>query len=315
MKIAVIGTGGVGGYFGGKLARAGHDVTFVARGAHYDALASRGLTVKAVDGDFQVHPLRVVDRIGKLDRPDLVLVATKTYDRDVAGAQLREVVSPSTTVIPLLNGIDNDLRLQALLPGTRVYAGLAYVISARTEPGVIVQSAGPRTLVFGERKNPENRALQAIASMMREAGIDATAAADIEEQLWIKFLWIVTFAGMTSVCRSSIGAIVNDPESYALLVRCCDEAIAVGRAEGVSIGDVARAQILDKAEKYRTVGSDAKASMLVDIEHGRQTEIDSLNGAIVRLARSHGLSVPIHETITCAVKLATAAFRSSSAEH
>ncbi len=293
MKIAVIGTGGVGGYFGALLARHGVDVTFVARGEHFEMLRTKGLHVQSVEGDIQISPCKVVNSVEQLSSPDLVLVTTKTYDRDQACSMLREVISPSTIIIPIQNGIDNDLRAKELLPHSKIYPGLAYIISTRTKPGLVEQTAGPRTLFFGDRDRAGNSKLE------------ATVSEDIELEIWKKFLWIVTFAGMTALCRSPIGNIVNDKEAFEMYVRCLDEGITVARAVGVQISDALREDIIEKSGHYRTTGSSAKSSLLVDIENERRTEIESLNGSLVRLAKEHGIPVPYNEAIYTAVRIAS----------
>ncbi len=306
MRIAIIGTGGVGGYFGGLLARAGEQVTFVARGEHFAKMRDSGLTVKNVEGDFHLSRVDVVDSISKLIRPDLVLITTKTYDRDRAARELIEVAGPETVVIPIQNGIDNDARVREILTVPQVYTGLAYIISARTAPGVIEQTAGPRTLIFGDRTNPANPQLRQVESVMKSAGIRASFADDIDRELWLKFLWITTFGGMTSMCRSPIGRIVNDPETFRFYVACLDEALSVAQALKLKVGPADRDEIIKKSEHYQHTGSHAKSSMLIDIENGRPTEIEALNGTLVRLAKEAGVPVPRHEAIYHAVRLSTA---------
>lgn len=305
MRFAIIGVGGVGGYFGGLLARNGEDVTFVARGAHYDALKKQGLSLKSVDVSFENLPISVVESPAHLEDPDVIFIATKTYDRDQVAEQLSASLSEKTVVIPVQNGIDNDLQLERIIPKAQVYPGLAYIISERTAPGVVEQTAGPRTIFFGERKVAENSKLRELESIMRSAGILATASPDIERELWSKFLWITTFAGMTALCRCEIGAIVNDQRAFDLYIRCLDEGIAVARAAGVVFDEEARSKVIEKSEHYRHTGSHAKSSLLIDIENRRRTEIESLNGAIVRLAQENGIQVPIHESIYTAVRLAS----------
>ena len=304
MKFAIIGVGGVGGFFGGLLARAGNNVTFVARGEQFDALRKQGLTVNTVEGNFTIERVNVVDTVAQLRSPDVVLITTKTYDLDGVADQLAEVIEPETIVIPVQNGIDNDLRLKARLPDARVHPGLAYIISTRTAPGLVEQTAGPRTIFFGDRRKVPNAQLQKLEELMRKAGILATCSPDIELELWTKFLWITTFGGTTAVCRSAIGPIVNDPEAFEWYVRCLDEGIAVAQAHGVPIDDEARAKIIEKSEHYRHTGTHAKSSLLVDLEHKRPTEIESLNGALRRLARKVNVPTPINESIYYAVKLA-----------
>ncbi|MCB0323045.1 MAG: 2-dehydropantoate 2-reductase [Bdellovibrionales bacterium] len=312
MRIAVIGVGGVGGYFGGLLARHGLDVTFVARGEQFAALQHSGLTVRSVAGDFTLPAVSVVESVRQLEAPDLVLVATKAYDCEEVCRQLVDVIAESTIVIPIQNGIDNDRKVKEHLSIGQVFPGLAYIISTRTGPGVIEQTAGPRTLLFGDRDNPTNPRLKEIEAVMRGAGILATASSDIELELWTKFLWITTFAGMTALCRCPIGVIVNDEEAFAWYVRCLDEGISVAEASGISLGDEPRAKIIEKSEHYKHTGSHAKSSMLVDLENGRRTEIEALNGTIVRLAEEHGLSVPVHQAIYHAVRLSSSHYLDTS---
>ena len=311
MKFGIVGVGGVGGYFGGLLARAGYDVTFVARGPQYTALKNTGLTVRSVEGDSTVSPITVVDSAAALPECDVILITTKTYNLAEVVMQLAEIINAETIVIPIQNGIDNDLRIKELLPRAQAYPGLAYIISARTTPGVIEQTAGPRTLIFGDRESANNPRLQQLETLMREAGILATCAANIEHELWTKFLWITTFAGITAVTRSAIGPIVNDPDALEWYIRVLDEGISVARALGITISQEMRASIIEKSEHYKHTGTHAKSSLLIDIEHKRQTEIDALNGTMVRLAKEHGLRVPIHESIYHAVRLATKSYSES----
>lgn len=302
MKFAVVGVGGVGGYFGGLLARFGYDVTFVARGEQFRSLSSSGLTVNSVDGNFHLDRVKVVDSPSKIEA-DLVFVSSKTYDLAGIAAQLRQGQGSRAVIIPLQNGIDHDLRLKAELPEAEIYPGLVYIISARTAPGVIDQTAGPRTMFFGDRNSRDNPKLRQVEADLRAAGVLANYAPEIELELWNKFLWITTFGGTTAVCRSPIGTIVNDPNVFNWYVACLDEGIAVARACGIDITDKIRAKIIEKSEDYRKTGAQAKSSLLIDLELGRQTEIEALNGAMVRLARDHGVKVPIQESIYHAVRL------------
>ena len=301
MKISVIGVGGVGGYFGGLLAKAGADVEFVARGEHYQQLAAKGLKLNTVEGSFEI-PLRVVDRISKLKNTEVVLVTTKTYDNEAVAAELAEVVTADSVVIPIQNGISNDIFLQESLPLATVYPGLAYIISSRVAPGEVSQTAGPRTIIFGERKVAYNAQLSELEALMKSAGLLATASGDIERELWRKFAWLTTFAGMTSLCRCPIGPIVNDERALALLIKCLDEALAVAAAEGSAFSEEERNEMVSKTAAYRTANGESKSSMLVDLENRRRTEIESLNGTIVKIAKRHGIKVPTHEAIAVSVE-------------
>ncbi len=300
MKIYVVGSGGVGGYFGGRLARAGYDVTFVARGQHREALATKGLRVKSVAGDFNVYPAQVIGAIREITDPDLVLFAVKTYDTDDVATELAAVVNRDTTVITFQNGVDNDHRIREHIKNAAVHPGLAYVITTKTQPGLIEQTGGPRKLIFGDRVKPDNPRLIEIVGLMRDAGVDATASDDISRDLWKKYMLIVAFSGMTAVCRSPIGKVLGDAEARSLYERCVMEAISVAQAMGVNVAG-------DALEAIMAVSGDfapgSKSSLLVDVENERRTEIESLNGTLVRLARKHKVDVPVNALIYAAIKL------------
>jgi len=303
MKVYVIGTGGVGGYFGGLLARAGGDVTFLARGDHYKAIAQNGLQIKNVVGDFTINPAKVISSTKEIEAPDLVLISVKTYDTEEISKQLNEVVNKDTVVMSLQNGIDNDEQIKKHLANAIVVPGCVYVIAERTAPGIISQTAGPRKMVFGSKDKSLENKLRAIEKFMRESQIDVTYAKDIDKGLWTKFLFIVPFAGMTSVCRSSIGTIVNDADSFNIFKRCLSEVLQIAKKLGIDVGDEEHAKIMQRCEDYKYKDQGAKSSMLVDIENGRRTEIETLNGKVCQLARQLGIDVPVNEVIYSSIKL------------
>jgi 2-dehydropantoate 2-reductase len=305
MKIAVIGIGGVGGFFGGLMAKAGLDVTFVARGEHFEQIRTQGLDLSTTEGDFHIQIPHVVDHISKLTSPDVVFICTKTYDRNHVAEQLNSVVHADTIIIPLENGIDNDLIIREHCKTGKIYAGVVYLISAKIEPGKIHQMPGPKKIFFGERNVIANHKLIEVENMLRQAGIEASASDDIIREIWLKFVWLTTFAGMTSLCRSPIGPIIADQDSKQLLFNCLDEAIAVAASQGIVLADEEREGLRLKSEEYLIKGPQSKSSMLVDIENLRLTEVESLNGIIVALGRKYGVAVPIHETIYSAVKIAS----------
>lgn len=313
MKVVFIGVGGVGGYFGGLLAKSGIDTTFVARGEQLRALRERGLSVRTVDGSFDLPKISVVPSVSLAGTPDVIFVSTKTYDRDSVARELASLTNGEPTVIPLQNGIDNDLRIKAIAPRLKVVPGLAYIISARTAPGVIEQTAGPRTIFFGERSGEDNLLLVELEALMRNAGIRATYSRHIEKDLWLKFAWLTTFAGMTALCRCPIGRIVRDEETFRLFLQCYGEVCAVAAAEGMSFSEAEQREAERRAEEYRLSGGHAKSSLLVDLEQRRPTEIESLNGAVVQLAQKHGIPVPTHETIWCAIRAAADEYLSQRA--
>lgn len=299
MKIYVVGTGGVGGYFGGLFAKAGNDVTFVARGENYQAINENGLIVKSVTGDFEIKPAKVIEHITDITNPDLILFTVKTYQTEGAATELTTVVSPSTIIITFQNGVDNDEKIKQLISGTHIYPGIAYVISTKTGPNVISQTGGLRKLVFGDRKDPANPDLQQVETLMKKAGIDAVLSDDINCDLWKKFLFIIPFAGLTAMHRQTIGEILSKPATTRAYEACLVEAIEVAKKNGVRLDD----DIFDTVmatTKNTTPG--AKSSLLIDIETGRPTEIETLHGTLLRLAKEKGIDVPVNEEIYLKVK-------------
>lgn len=299
MKIYVVGTGGVGGYFGGLLARAGQDVTFVARGEHLQAIRRKGLVVKSVAGDFTVAPAQAIGEVAQIVDPDLVLFTVKSYDTKEAARELAAMVHEGTTIISFQNGVDNDLQIREEVQRGDIFPGAAYVVSTKTHPGLIEQTGGPRKLIFGDRDNPGNPRLKEIEQLFQSAAIDATASDDITRDLWEKFIFINAFSGMTALCLSPIGEVLGDSRTRALFERCLREAISVARAMRVDIAESRFDAMMATALNF---APDSKSSLLVDVEAGRRNEIEALNGALARFGRQHGVDVPINELIYGAIK-------------
>ena len=302
-KFAVVGVGGVGGYLGGMLANSGLDVTFVVRPPAAEVLKSKGLTLKTVDGEIVLPSVSAVESPSKLSNVDVVLLTTKTYDLEDAVMQLPETVQRNSMLITFQNGIDNDQRVKDKLARAEVFPGVAYIVSARTAPGVIEQSAGPRKFLIGERGQEINHKLADVALVMRDAGIDISVSPNIEKELWTKYIWILAFAGVTAACRSPIGRIVNDANGYRMFTRCVDEGITVARALNVNIGEAERSIVLGKADGYKTKGTGAKSSLAIDLDNGRRTEVEAIHGAIVRIASAMGIDVPTIETMYNSIRL------------
>lgn len=300
MKIYIVGSGGVGGYFGGLLAKADNDVTFVAREEHYKAIKENGLIVKSVVGDFEVKPAQVVESISEITKPDLIIFAVKTYDTDEVAKQLASVVNENTIIVTFQNGVDNDNQIKKHIKNAQVYPGSAYVISTKTKPGLIEQTGGLRKLTFGDRNNPDNSKLKEIEKLMKEAKIDATASNDIARDLWKKYMFIAAFSGMTAICRSPIGKVLGDPLTKSLYERCVKEAISVAKAMKVNVAD-------DALESIMTISGntapDSKSSLLIDVENGRRNEIETLNGTLVKFAKQYKVDTLINGLIYGAIKL------------
>ena len=303
MKTTIIGAGGVGGFFGGKMIKNGKDVTLVARGAHYEALKSQGLTVKCVEGDFHLPDVPVIATIGAMSDSDLVLIFVKTFHTPEVARQLRQVIQADTLVITFQTGLDNDLQFQDALAHPFVFPGLAYINSSRTAPGVIEQISGPCTLTFGARDAQDNRRLHEVLQLFRRAQINANLAADIEQEIWTKLIWISAFAGLTAIHRSPIGPILNDVQGKHLFHRCLAEAEAIARAQGVHLPKGLDRRLMRKIAFYKTRGQKTRTSLLLDMENGRLTEVETIHGALVRRARTAQVETPTLDLIYSVIKL------------
>ena len=296
MRIAVIGAGAVGGYYGGMLARAGNDVILIARGAHLGAIRERGLTVRASRGEFTVHP-GAADSPGKVGPVDLVLLAVKTYDNDTALPMLRPLTAPGTAVLTLQNGVDSPGDAAALIGGSHVLGGAAYIATAIAAPGIIEQTGTHHRIVFGEAFDPPGE-VSARAAMLREvfrgARIEAEAVPDARVPLWEKCVYLAPFAGFTGASRLPIGPLWQHEETRSLFIRACGEVEAVARAEGVPVTSDIPARVRAYADALPPT---TRSSLLIDLQAGKRLEVEALQGALVRRARGHGIAVPIMETL------------------
>ena len=291
MRIAVMGTGGVGGYFGGRLAAAGNDVTFIARGGHLDAIRRNGLTVRSGLGDFQVKPAQATDTPAGIGAVDVVLFTPKLYDVETAGEACRPLAGPDTMVVTFQNGIDSHERLAPILGPDRVVPGIAYIPAEIAEPGVILQRGRQAAISFGEIEGTMSQRVTAFQAACAQAGIQATARDDIVVQLWNKFLMLASFAALTCMTRSNAGVVRADPDIRPLLHEAMQEAAAVGRARGVALADNAADVAMGFLDNFP---ADSQASMLTDLQRGRRLELEWLSGAIVRLGRELGVATPVH---------------------
>ncbi len=298
MRIAVMGSGGVGGYFGGRLAQAGQDVTFIARGEHLRAMRERGLEVRSAAGDFHVRA-RVTDDPGSLGPVDLVLFAVKSYDTESAGRQCRPLVGSGGVLLCLQNGVDNEDRLADLLGREAVLAGVVHILSTISAPGVVAQTAGPRTIRLGELDGRATPRVARILATLTAAGIDGRPSPDILLDLWEKFLFIAAQGGVTALTRLPIGEILGCPETAALYRGVMEEVAAVGRARGVALPPDAVDRTLAFA---RSLHPGMRSSLAHDLEHGRRLEIEALPGTVARYGRLAGVPTPLNEAIYAALK-------------
>lgn len=299
MKIYIVGTGGVGGYLGGKLANEGNDVTFVTRNKFYEAIKANGLKVNSTDGNFLIKPAQTINSIDQISDPDLIIFSVKTYDTQEIAKQLNNVINDNTYIITFQNGIENDIEIKKYLKKGKVFPGIAFVISAIGEPGVINQTGGPKKFKLGSRDRKPDEQLQRIQEIFLKAKIDTTISDDITRDLWIKYIFINAFAGFTAICRTNIGNIRKDKFSYDLYKQAINESIIVAKSIKVNLPITI---FTDTVKLTETFTPESKSSLLIDIENNRKNEIETLNGTLVRLANAQKISIPINQMIYCALK-------------
>ncbi len=298
MRIAIMGSGGVGGYFGGRLAAAGCDVTFIARGAHLAALRGNGLRIDSPAGSLHLPSVRATDTPREIGAVDLVLFAVKMYDTEQAADAIRPIVRGGTGVVSLQNGVDAVAILTRLLGREAVIGGTAYVAAVIGEPGVIRHTAMAR-LVFGELDGTRSARVEQFHAACAAAGIEATISDDVRAAIWSKFVRLSVFSGMTAVTRSPMGVVRDDPELLAMLQAACEETRAVGLAAGVALGPDLMGEIMAMVQ---ALPWHSKSSMLEDLERGRRLELPWLSGAVVRLGLELGVPTPIHRFMATVLK-------------
>lgn len=294
MRIATFGTGGVGGYFGGRLAAAGAEVSFIARGAHLDALRQKGLRIESPKGDLDLRPVRATDDPRTIGPVDVVLFTVKMYDVDASAATLAPLIGPGTVVITLQNGVEAVDMVSHHVGRGHVAGGVAYVAAVIDRPGVIRHTALD-AIIVGELDGGRSPRLIAFADLCARAGFGAQVSDHIDVALWSKFARLSVFSGMTAVTRSPMGVLRSDPALFSMLQDACQETIAVGRARSVPLPATVMDEIL---AMVTSLPPQAKSSMLEDLERGRRLELPWLSGAVVRLGRETGVPTPIHQFIT-----------------
>lgn len=299
MRIAVIGAGGVGGYFGGRLAAAGSDVTFVARGAHRDAIRAAGLRIESPLGDAVV-PVRVVGDPAEIGPVDVVIVAVKLWDTEAALARIGPLLGPGTAVMSLQNGVAKDDLLRAAAGAEHVVGGLCYIAAVIERPGVIRQTGTMQRLVVGEYGAPGSPRLDAFVAACRAAGIEAAVAPDVERALWEKFVFLVGLSGATCAIRQPVGVIRAEPRARAFLAALFGEAVAVGRARGVHL-DPGYAQ--ERLAFADTLPAAMTSSMHGDLERGNRLELPWLQGAVVDMGRAANVPTPANEFVLAALSV------------
>ena len=302
MRFAILGSGAVGGYFGAKLAKSGQDVTFIARGAHLEAIRSKGLAIRSQTlGDFTAHAKAESDT-SKVGPVDVVVVAVKAYDNATALPMLRPMIGRATVVLTLQNGVDSVDDVAAIADERQVLGGTTYVATALEAPGLIVQTGVHRSIIFGEVSGDlraVSQRVQVIADVMSAADIQVTPVADARVPIWDKFVYLCPFAGFTGASRQPIGNIWKFPHVQDMFYAAAREVAAVAKAEGVTIS----ANRFDTLKEYMAnIPPTTRSSLLIDLEQQKRIEVEALQGAAVRRAAKHGVPVPIVATLYALLK-------------
>jgi 2-dehydropantoate 2-reductase len=298
LKIGIMGSGGVGGYFGARLAAAGNPVAFVARGRHLAAIRQSGLQVRSPLGDVRISPATASENPAELGVMDVVLFATKLYDTESAGVLCRPLVGEATVVISLQNGVDGEAQLAGILGEQHVAGGIARISAAITEPGQIQHYSEFASIEFGETDGSESQRLRDFLAVAEAAGIDAKLSTNITVNLWEKFVLLASMAAVTALTRLPIGPVLDDPRSRALLHDAVVEVAAVAAANDVELADGTTEKVLHYFEKMPPA---MKASMLVDLERGNRLELDWLSGSVCRMGEELDIDTPVHRVALAAL--------------
>jgi 2-dehydropantoate 2-reductase len=299
MRIAVMAAGAVGGYFGGRMAAAGHDVAFIARGAHRDAIRREGLRIKSALGDLHLADVNVTDDPEQVGPVDLVLFAVKLWDTETAGKETRPLVGPDTRVITLQNGVDSVERLAPILGDDATIGGATYVVVTIARPGVIRHTGAMAKIRCGRLDRRPDAVLAGCVEEMKAASIDATLSDHMLLDLWKKFVLLSGTSGITASTRQPLGAVRDDEHMRAFFYKLMHETMAVGRAAGVEFPPDF------PAELDRSVAGFApamKASMANDLDAGNRLELDWLVGKVVALGRQYGIATPAQEAVYAILK-------------
>jgi len=295
-KIAIVGIGGVGGYYGGLLARLAEkrtdiEVIFNSRNANLKAIQEKGLKVIAEQETFITHPALATDNASDAGVADYILLATKSYDLAETAEQIRPMVGKETIILPLLNGIDNTSRLRAFYPENEVWYGCAYIVARLNEPGVVESSGGVHYFHYGHEKKTSPELLY-FEQLLLEAGIDASRKEEIIKAIWRKFFYISPTATLTSCLNTGFRDLVWDEDKKPVYIALMQELLAISEAEGVGLYP----NIIDDMLKYGgSLPTGTTSSMNIDFINGKKTELETLTGSVVELGRKHGIPLPEYE--------------------
>jgi 2-dehydropantoate 2-reductase len=293
MKISIIGTGGVGGYFGGKLAKAGFDVTFLARGEHLKALQSNGLVVKSILGDFKIDRVKTTDKVKDLGQADLIIFGVKAWQLKEVGKELAAHINKHTTLLPLQNGVLAIDELKKYFDQRNIIGGLCRIISKIEAPGIINHFGVVPTIVFGEIDNTETERINQIKNIFDQSGFTSKIADDIQSEIWKKFISICV-SGLLAITRSTYGEIREIKETRQLMINLLQEIYALSQKIGIHI----ETDFLEKTVSYiDSFPYESTSSLARDVWEGKPSEIEYQNGTVVKLGEKFGVDTPINRYI------------------
>ena len=294
MRIAVFGSGAIGGYFGGRLAHAGEDVVFIARGEHLEAMLADGLRVDSINGDFVVKPVNATHDPSKTGTVDLVLVCVKAWQVQEAAESMRPMVGPETMVLPLQNGLEAPLQLAEVLGPQHVLGGLCGLFCYVAGPGHIVHAGTDPFVKFGELDNRRSQRIEKLLDIFSGAGVNADIPPDIQVAMWLKFMLITVWSGMGAITRSPAGVWRSQPQTRRMAECGLQEIMDVAEARGISLPDKA---VQTTMSVYDSLVPESTASLQRDVMEGRPSELETQIGAVVRFGREAGVSTPQHTFI------------------
>ncbi len=300
MKIVVMGTGGVGGYFGARLAAGGADVTFVARGEHLKAMQRDGLKILSANGDMTLKPVTATADPASIGHADIVMIAVKLWSTDDAARTIAPMIGPNSAVVSWQNGVVAEDILVKHYGKERVIGGVSNIAALIEAPGVIRHNGTMARLIFAELNCKPSKRIDAFAALCKQANIDHVVSDDINRAIWQKFIFLASFSGMTCATRLSIGPVRTDPETRAMLKAALGEVVAIGHAKGVSLPDDQVEQSLTWADNLPPT---MVASMLGDLNRGNRLELPWLSGNVVKVGEELGVATPVHKFIFTVLKL------------
>lgn len=299
MKVAVMATGGIGGFIGALLAKNGNDVTFIARGAHLQAIRANRLTVTTIKGDFSVKPAKATDNPGEIGIVDWVLFAVKTYDTESAAQMIRPLVGANTTVVTFQNGVDSPDILARVVGKEHVIAAPIQIETTLTAPGVIAQTSNFRIVTIGEMDGKITPRVEWLVDQLKQGGVDVSASDKMPAPLWAKLLFLASFSGLTTLARTEGSILFKMREAQVALRAAMQEVFEVAAAYGVQLAP----DLVEQRMQFAlNVQAGMTSSMHKDLLKGSRLEIDALSGAIVRLGAAKGIATPVHQTVYAALK-------------